>query len=149
MRLTRLTRVTNTYITTTEFRTFANIVSTMDLQTILNTAIDKIEAITNISLQSGTFRLESDASLEHKLYYNVSEVTSVTNDLGESVSYTLNSLKNRIYLTDESELVISYSVATTEDLCKSLKHYVYEYASALYDGQDGIIVLNKVPRNIC
>jgi len=151
MRLERVSRASAS-VTIAEVKAYANITTSDDdtlLTRILNSALTRVEDISNISLAANTIKLYSErVSTSERLFIQpVASVTSVIEvENGEGLGFTLYTDKSRVKYA-ESEVVITYvtSAATNDEL----KQLVIELASAMYDGQDKAVIegiLQKIPR---
>lgn len=151
MRLERVSRASAS-VTIAEVKAYANITTSDDdalLTRILNSALTRVEDVSNVSLAANTIKLYSErVSTSEKLFIQpVASVTSVIEvENGESLNFTLYNDKSRVKYP-ESEVVITY--VTTPSLNDELKQIVIELASAMYDGQDKAVIegiLQKIPR---
>ena len=151
MRLERVSRASAS-VTIAEVKAYANITTSDDdtlLTRILNSALTRVEDVSNISLAANTIKLYSErVSTSERLFIQpVASVTSVIEvENGESLDFTLYNDKSRVKYP-ESEVVITY--VTTPSLNDELKQIVIELASAMYDGQDKAVIegiLQKIPR---
>lgn len=151
MRLERVSRASAS-VTIAEVKAYANITTSDDdtlLTRILNSALTRVEDISNISLAANTIKLYSErVSTSERLFIQpVASVTSVIEvENGESLNFTLYNDKSRVKFP-ESEVTITY--VTTPSLNDELKQIVIELASAMYDGQDKAVIegiLQKIPR---
>lgn len=151
MRLERVSRASAS-VTIAEVKAYANITTSDDdalLTRLLNSALTRVEDISNISLAANTIKLYSErVSTSEKLFIQpVASVTSVIEvENGESLDFTLYNDKSRVK-HPQSEVVITY--VTSAALNDELKQIVIELASAMYDGQDKAVIegiLQKIPR---
>lgn len=151
MRLERVSRASAS-VTIAEVKAYANITTSDDdtlLTRILNSALTRVEDVSNISLAANTIKLYSErVSTSERLFIQpVASVTSVVEvENGESLNFTLYNDKSRVKFP-ESEVTITY--VTTPSLNDELKQIVIELASAMYDGQDKAVIegiLQKIPR---
>ena len=151
MRLERVSRASAS-VTIAEVKAYANITTSDDdtlLTRLLNSALTRVEDISNISLAANTIKLYSErVSTSERLFIQpVASITSVIEvESGESLNFTLYNDKSRVKYP-ESEVVITY--VTTPSLNDELKQIVIELASAMYDGQDKTVIegiLQKIPR---
>lgn len=151
MRLERVSRASAS-VTIAEVKAYANITTSDDdtlLTRILNSALTRVEDVSNISLAANTIKLYSErVSTSERLFIQpVASVTSVIEvENGESLNFTLYNDKSRVKFP-ESEVTITY--VTTPSLNDELKQIVIELASAMYDGQDKTVIegiLQKIPR---
>lgn len=151
MRLERVSRASAS-VTIAEVKAYANITTSDDdtlLTRILNSALTRVEDVSNVSLAANTIKLYSErVSTSERLFIQpVASVTSVVEvENGESLNFTLYNDKSRVKFP-ESEVTITY--VTTPSLNDELKQIVIELASAMYDGQDKAVIegiLQKIPR---
>ena len=151
MRLERVSRASAS-VTIAEIKAYANITTSDDdalLTRLLNSALTRVEDISNISLAANTIKLYSErVSTSERLFIQpVASVTSVIEvENGESLDFTLYTDKSRVKYP-ESEVVITY--VTSAAVNDELKQLVIELASAMYDGQDKAVIegiLQKIPR---
>lgn len=151
MRLERVSRASAS-VTIAEVKAYANITTSDDdtlLTRILNSALTRVEDVSNVSLAANTIKLYSErVSTSERLFIQpVASVTSVIEvENGESLNFTLYNDKSRVKFP-ESEVTITY--VTTPSLNDELKQIVIELASAMYDGQDKAVIegiLQKIPR---
>lgn len=151
MRLERVSRASAS-VTIAEVKAYANITTSDDdtlLTRILNSALTRVEDVSNVSLAANTIKLYSErVSTSERLFIQpVASVTSVIEvENGERLNFTLYNDKSRVKFP-ESEVTITY--VTTPSLNDELKQIVIELASAMYDGQDKTVIegiLQKIPR---
>lgn len=135
-----------------EFKQWANITTTTEdamITRLLNASISKVEDVSNVALSANVIELISKGE-RHNLYIlPIDAITKVSDRLtGIDVSYTLSADKGFL-VTEDREVIISYTTSAVRDY--ELRQIVYEYALALYDGQDEELkkILNKINKPIC
>jgi predicted DNA-binding protein len=134
------------------FKQWANITTTTEdamITRLINSAITKVEDVSNVSLAANVLEVISKGE-RHDLYLlPISVINSVKDrETGVDVDYTISADKGYI-ITPDREVIVNYTTTATNDY--ELTQIVYEYALALYDGQDEELkrILNKINKPIC
>lgn len=111
------------------------------LQRMLTTAALEVQAHADVSVLPCQFelRIENNTDSEVRLYQTPSEVLSVKAADGTDVNYTIDGRNVRTAGVYPS-LVINYATAPKEAEYGRLLPLVFQYATALYDGQTDELV---------
>ncbi len=111
------------------------------LQQMLTTAALEIQAHADVSILPCEFelRVENNSQQEIRLYQTPAEVLSVATADGVNVDYTMDGRNVRTAGVFPS-VVINYTTAPKEAEYGRLLPLVYQYATALYDGQTDELV---------
>lgn len=107
----------------------------MLLISMLTRAMLRVQEMADRSLLSCTFRLtddETDGLV--RLYQSVKDIVSVKDGEGNAITYTKAS--RTLSVGHASSVVVEYTTQANEGAIKELLPVVYQYAAALYDGQD-------------
>lgn len=106
------------------------------LQQMLTTATLEIQAHADISILPCEIELRIDYNDSDvvKLYQTPKEVISVTTSDGQAIDYVMEGKRIRTTGVYES-LVIDYTTEPKESESSRLMTLVFQYATALYDGQ--------------
>ena len=147
MRIERVSR-TGVSVTITDVKAFANISTTADdvmLQRLLNSAMNKVEEVANVSLSVNTLKYYSEKKV-NEITLSLPPITSVTSvidvELGTAVPYT--KIDNRLKLDLLSDVVVTYVTSAQDN--DELEQLVIEVTSLMYDGEDYEKTLQKIPR---
>lgn len=105
------------------------------LSALLMRAVLRVQEMSNKSLIACTFELREDEVEENtvRLYQTVSEVVSVSTPEGHRIYWEYRSNGLRVY---EDSVVVVYKTEPRAGDIDALLPIVYQYATALYDGQD-------------
>ena len=105
------------------------------LSALLLRAVMRVQEIANKSLLACTFELREDEVEDNlvRLYQTVSEVISVSTPVGHRLYWEHRSNGIRVY--DDSVVVVYKTEPRSGDV-EDLLPVVFQYATALYDGQD-------------
>lgn len=105
------------------------------LSALLLRAVMRVQEIANRSLLACTFELREDEVEDNlvRLYQTVSEVVSVSAPVGHRLYWEYRSNGIRVY---DDSVVVVYKTEPREGDIEDLLPVVFQYATALYDGQD-------------
>ena len=105
------------------------------LSALLLRAILRVQELANKSLLACTIELHEDDVEDNtvRLYQTVSEVVSVSTPVGHRLYWEPRSNGIRVY---ESSVVVVYRTEPRDGDIDDLLPIVFQYATALYDGQD-------------
>ena len=104
------------------------------LLSCLTRAVLSVQEKADKSLIACTLRVtDEDAISGVRLYQNVKDIISVTDGWGAACWY---SLSGRVVYTMSEKAAIVYTTEPTQGNIDLLLPVVYQYATALYDGQD-------------
>lgn len=108
----------------------------MLLVSLLTRAMLRVQEMANRSLLSCKFHLEDDEVVNGlvRLYQNVKEVEDVRDGAGRNIPYTRASRTLSVGSVDS--VVVEYTTEANEAAQYELMPIVYQYATALFDGQD-------------
>ena len=145
---------TNAAITLADFKSYMHITgNTHDdaLTDVLKQATIRIQEYSDIALLPCTIELEGEGEII-KLYQRpVSEITSVKDLVGGwDVAYVSDYRKTLIEQIDSDAVVITYTTLPTSADTGRLLNYVYEMASAMWDGntEEQNKVYQRIPINL-
>jgi len=129
---------TNAAITLADFKTYMHITGTTNdaaLTDVLKQATIRIQEYADVALLPCTIELEGEGEII-KLYQGpISEITSVKDLVGGwDVDYVSDYRKTLIEQIDSEAVVITYTTLPTSAETGRLLNYVYEMASAMWDG---------------
>lgn len=100
----------------------------------LTRAVLTVQEKADKSLIACTMRVvDDDASTGVRLYQSVKEIIGVTNGRGAVLDYSVDG--RMVYVVAEGA-VVTYTTQPKQGNVDSLLPVVYQYATALYDGQD-------------
>lgn len=105
------------------------------LSALLLRAVMRVQEIANKSLLACTFELHEDEVEDNtvRLYQTVSEVVSVNTPVGHRLYWEPRANGIRVY---EDSVVVIYRTEPRDGDIEDLLPVVFQYATALYDGQD-------------
>lgn len=105
------------------------------LSALLLRAILRVQELANKSLLACTIELHEDDVEDNtvRLYQTVSEVVSVSTPVGHRLYWEPRSNGIRVY---ESSVVVVYRTEPRDGDIDDLLPIVFQYATAIYDGQD-------------
>ena len=105
------------------------------LSAILMRAVLSVQEVADKSLLACTIELREDDVEDNtvRLYQTMSEVVSVTTPVGHRLYWEPRSNGIRVY---EPSVVVTYKTEPREGDVVNLLPVVFQYATALYDGQD-------------
>lgn len=105
------------------------------LSALLVRAVLRVQELANKSLLACTIELHEDDVEDNlvRLYQTVSEVVSVSTPVGHRLYWEPRSNGIRVY---EPSVVVTYKTEPREGDVENLLPVVFQYATALYDGQD-------------
>jgi hypothetical protein len=122
-----------------------------ELQEVLNQAIIRIQEYSDIALLPCTIELEGEGEIIKLYQHPVSEISSVKDSVsGDDVPYVSNYKKTVIEQTDAEMVIITYTTLPTSAETGRLLNYVYEMASAMWDGntEEQNKVYQRIPINL-
>ena len=144
---------TNAAITLADFKSYMHITGTTNdaaLTDVLKQATIRIQEYADIALLPCTIELEGEGEII-KLYQGpVDEITSVKDLVGGwDVDYVSDYRKTLIEQIDSDAVVITYTTLPTSAETGRLLNYVYEMASAMWDGntEEQNKVYQRIPIN--
>ena len=145
---------TNAAITLADFKSYMHITGTTHddaLTDVLQQATIRIQEYSDIALLPCTIELEGEGEII-KLYQGpVDEITSVKDLVGGwDVDYVSDYRKTLIEQIDSDAVVITYTTLPTSADTNRLLNYVYEMASAMWDGntEEQNKVYQRIPINL-
>lgn len=104
------------------------------LVTCITRAVLSVQEKADKSLIACTFRVtEEDAYAGVRLYQTVKDIQSVTDGMGVEHEFTIN---GRMVYTMTEKASVTYTTEPAQGDIDMLLPVVYQYATALYDGQD-------------
>lgn len=105
------------------------------LSALLLRAVLRVQEIANKSLLACTFELREDEVEDNlvRLYQTTSEVVSVSTPEGHRLYWEHRSNGIRVY---DDSVVVVYKTEPRDGDVENLLPVVFQYATALYDGQD-------------
>ena len=107
---------------------------------LLNRAILRVQEMADKSILSCTMRVEADEAIEGvRLYQTVKDILSVKNSDAYEVAY---SQEGRIIYAMEDYVTVEYTTEPNIEDVDNLLPIVFQYATALYDGQDNTVLAN-------
>jgi hypothetical protein len=121
-----------------------------ELQEVLNQAIIRIQEYSDIALLPCTIELECEGEIIKLYQHPVSEISSVKDSVsGDDVPYVSNYKKTVIEQADAEMVIITYTTLPTSAETGRLLNYVYEMASAMWDGntEEQNKVYQRIPIN--
>jgi len=144
---------TNAAITLADFKSYMHITGTTNdaaLTDVLKQATIRIQEYADVALLPCTIELEGEGEII-KLYQGpVDEITSVKDLVGGwDVDYVSDYRKTLIEQIDSDAVVITYTTLPTSVETGRLINYVYEMASAMWDGntEEQNKVYQRIPIN--
>lgn len=145
---------TNAAITLADFKSYMHITGTTHddaLTDVLKQATIRIQEYADVALLPCTIELEGEGEII-KLYQGpVDEITSVKDLVdGWDVDYVSDYRKTLIEQIDSDAVVITYTTLPTSADTGRLLNYVYEMASAMWDGntEEQNKVYQRIPINL-
>ena len=145
---------TNAAISLADFKSYMHITGTTNddaLTDVLKQATIRIQEYADIALLPCTIELEGEGEII-KLYQGpVDEITSVKDLVGGwDVDYVSDYRKTLIEQIDSDAVVITYTTLPTSADTDRLLNYVYEMASAMWDGntEEQNKVYQRIPINL-
>jgi len=145
---------TNAAITLADFKSYMHITGTTNdaaLTDVLKQATIRIQEYADVALLPCTIELEGEGEII-KLYQGpVDEITSVKDLVGGwDVDYVSDYRKTLIEQIDSDAVVITYTTLPTSADTDRLLNYVYEMASAMWDGntEEQNKVYQRIPINL-
>ncbi len=145
---------TNAAIKLADFKSYMHITGTTHdaaLTDVLKQATIRIQEYADIALLPCTIELEGEGEII-KLYQGpVDEITSVKDLVGGwDVDYVSDYRKTLIEQIDSDAVVITYTTLPTSADTDRLLNYVYEMASAMWDGntEEQNKVYQRIPINL-
>ena len=145
---------TNAAITLADFKSYMHITgNTHDdaLTDVLKQATIRIQEYSDIALLPCTIELEGEGEIIKLYQHPVSEITSVKDLVGGwDVAYVSDYRKTLIEQIDSDAVVITYTTLPTSADTGRLLNYVYEMASAMWDGntEEQNKVYQRIPINL-
>lgn len=121
-----------------------------ELQEVLNQAIIRIQEYSDVALLPCTIELEEEGNIIKLYQHPVSEISSVKDaSSGDDVSYVSNYKKTVIEQEEAEIVVVAYTTLPTSAETARLLNYVYEMASAMWDGntEEQNKVYQRIPIN--
>ena len=144
---------TNAAITLADFKSYMHITATTNdnaLTDVLKQATIRIQEYADVALLPCTIELEGEGEII-KLYQGpVNEIVSVKDLVGGwDVDYVSDYRKTLIEQIDSDAVVITYTTLPTSAETARLLNYVYEMASAMWDGntEEQKKVYQRIPIN--
>ena len=121
-----------------------------ELQEVLNQAIIRIQEYSDVALLPCTIELEEEGDVIKLYQHPVSSITSVKDaESGDDVPYVSNYKKTVIEQTGAEIVIVTYTTLPTSAETGRLLNYVYEMASAMWDGntEEQNKVYQRIPIN--
>jgi hypothetical protein len=121
------------------------------LTDVLKQATIRIQEYADIALLPCTIELEGEGVIIKLYQHPVSEITSVKDAAkGWDVAYVSDYRKTLIEQIDSDAVVITYTTLPTSADTDRLLNYVYEMASAMWDGntEEQNKVYQRIPINL-
>lgn len=110
------------------------------LNSLLLRACLRVQEMADRSILSCRIRLtDEEAEGLVRLYQTVSEIQSVKDAQGNAISW---SMSGNVMHVDSSSVVVEYSTMPEQGDIEELLPVVYQYATALYDGEDSRTLAN-------
>ncbi len=144
---------TNAAITLADFKSYMHITGTTNddaLTDVLSQAAIRIQEYADVALLPCTIELEGEGGIIKLYQHPVSEITSVKDLVGGwDVDYVSDYRKTLIEQIDSDAVVITYTTLPTSVETGRLINYVYEMASAMWDGntEEQNKVYQRIPIN--
>ena len=144
---------TNAAITLADFKSYMHITGTTNddaLTDVLQQATIRIQEYADVALLPCTIELEGEGEIIKLYQHPVSEITSVKDLVGGwDVAYVSDYRKTMIEQIDSEAVVITYTTLPTSAETGRLLNYVYEMASAMWDGntEEQNKVYQRIPIN--
>ena len=144
---------TNAAITLADFKSYMHITGTTyddALTDVLKQATIRIQEYADVALLPCTIELEGEGEIIKLYQHPVSEISSVKDSVsGDDVPYVSNYKKTLIEQIDSDGVIITYTTLPTSVETGRLMNYVYEMASAMWDGntEEQNKVYQRIPIN--
>ena len=144
---------TNAAITLADFKSYMHITATTNdgaLSDVLKQATIRIQEYADVALLPCTIELEGEGEIIKLYQHPISEITSVKDLVGGwDVGYVSDYRKTMIEQIDSEAVVITYTTLPTSAETERLLNYVYEMASAMWDGntEEQNKVYQRIPIN--
>lgn len=105
------------------------------LNALLLRSVLRVQEMADRSIIACTFRLREQEVEGHevRLYQTIDRVTSVTSGDGHDIGWSRRGKTLTVY---EDNVVVEYTTAPLEGDIDELLPVVYQYATALFDGED-------------
>lgn len=145
---------TNAAITLADFKSYMHITGNTNddaLTDVLKQATIRIQEYADVALLPCTIELEGEGEIIKLYQHPVSEITSVKDLVGGwDVAYVSDYRKTLIEQIDSDAVVITYTTLPTSADTGRLLNYVYEMASAMWDGntEEQNKVYQRIPINL-
>ena len=145
---------TNAAIKVADFKSYMHITGTTNdnaLTDVLKQATIRIQEYADVALLPCTIELEGEGEIIKLYQHPVSEITSVKDAAkGWDVDYVSDYKKTLIEQIDSEAVVITYTTEPTTAETNRLLNYVYEMASAMWDGntEEQNKVYQRIPINL-
>ena len=145
---------TNAAITLADFKSYMHITgNTHDdaLTDVLSQAAIRIQEYADVALLPCTIELEGEGAIIKLYQHPVDEITSVKDLVdGWDVDYVSDYRKTLIEQIDSDAVVITYTTLPISADTGRLLNYVYEMASAMWDGntEEQNKVYQRIPINL-
>jgi hypothetical protein len=145
---------TNAAITLADFKSYMHITGTTNdaaLTDVLKQATIRIQEYADVALLPCTIELEGEGEIIKLYQHPVDEITSVKDLVGGwDVDYVSDYRKTLIEQIDSDAVVITYTTLPTSADTNRLLNYVYEMASAMWDGntEEQNKVYQRIPINL-
>ena len=144
---------TNAAITLADFKSYMHITATTNddaLTDVLKQATIRIQEYADVALLPCTIELEGEGEIIKLYQHPIDEITSVKDLVGGwDVDYVSDYRKTMIEQIDSEAVVITYTTLPTTAETERLLNYVYEMASAMWDGntEEQNKVYQRIPIN--
>lgn len=144
---------TNAAITLADFKSYMHITATTNdgaLTDVLKQATIRIQEYADVALLPCTIELEGEGKIIKLYQHPIDEITSVKDLVGGwDVDYVSDYRKTLIEQIDSDAVVITYTTLPTSAETARLLNYVYEMASAMWDGntEEQNKVYQRIPIN--
>jgi hypothetical protein len=127
-----------------QFKAYASVADDSQdslLNAILTKAVMTVQQKANKSLIACTIELHEDEVEDNtvRLYQTVSEVVTVTDGTGNAAYWQPSARNLRVY---SNEVVVEYKTEPRAGDIDDLLPVVFQYATALYDGEDSRTLAN-------
>lgn len=145
---------TNAAITLADFKSYMHITATTNdgaLSDVLKQATIRIQEYADVALLPCTIELEGEGEIIKLYQHPIDEITSVKDLVGGwDVDYVSDYRKTLIEQIDSDAVVITYTTLPTSAETERLLNYVYEMASAMWDGntEEQNKVYQRIPINL-
>lgn len=145
---------TNSAITLADFKSYMHITATTNdgaLSDVLKQATIRIQEYADVALLPCTIELEGEGEIIKLYQHPIDEITSVKDLVGGwDVDYVSDYRKTMIEQIDSEAVVITYTTLPTSAETERLLNYVYEMASAMWDGntEEQNKVYQRIPINL-